>query len=269
MKKILLSLSLLASLGASAQVSNFTVGQTIPDFTVTDVDGVVHTLYEYCDAGQYVMLDFFFDTCPPCIATTPIFNELHETYGCNAGDLVCLSINDGTDSDAEVLAFEANFGGSFTHAPAVSADGNSTAVDNLFGIVAYPTYCLIAPDRTLAVADIWPIANLSSFTAALPASVQPQTCLLAVEENDGVSNVRMFPNPSTISTSVVFTLQYTQEVSAIVYNVLGEKVFEYYTSAASAGAQRLDINTTNFAKGSYLMQLQVGDTRTIETLIVQ
>ncbi|MFY8136841.1 MAG: TlpA family protein disulfide reductase, partial [Flavobacteriales bacterium] len=164
MKKILLSFGIIASLGASAQVNNFTVGEVIPDFTITDVDGVEHSLYEYCDNGQYVMLDFFFDTCPPCIQTTPIFNELHETYGCNGGDLVCLSVNNGTDSDAEVLAFEENYGGTYSHSPAISADGGSTAVDDLFGISAYPTYCLIGPDRTLVNADIWPISSLASFT---------------------------------------------------------------------------------------------------------
>jgi thiol-disulfide isomerase/thioredoxin len=270
MKKFLLSFGIIASLGASAQVNNFSVGDVIPDFTVTDVDGVEHSLYEYCDNGQYVMLDFFFDTCPPCIQTTPIFNQLHETYGCNGGDLVCLSINDGTDSDAEVLAFEENHGGSYAHSPAVSADGGSTAVDNLFGITAYPTYCLIGPDRTLVNADIWPISSLASFTNVLPSDIQPQPCsIVNVEEQKEISNLRLFPNPANENTTLTFTLANAQPVVAAVYNVLGERVFEFNSGTASAGVQRIDINTSEFANGSYVIQLQVGTSRTSQTLIVQ
>ena len=269
MKKILLSFGIIASLSASAQVNNFSVGDVIPDFTITDVDGVEHSLYEYCDNGQYVMLDFFFDTCPPCIQTTPIFNQLHETYGCNGGDLVCLSVNNGTDSDAEVLAFEENYGGTYSHSPAISADGGSTAVDDLFGISAYPTYCLIGPNRTLVNADIWPISSLASFTDVLPNDIQPQACALTVEENNEVTNVRLFPNPANENTTLTFTLTSAQPVVAAVYNVLGERVFEFNNGTAAAGVQRLDINTSEFANGSYVIQLQVGATRTSQTLIVQ
>lgn len=30
-----------------------------PDFTITDVEGNEHHLYEYLDAGKYVLIDFW------------------------------------------------------------------------------------------------------------------------------------------------------------------------------------------------------------------
>jgi hypothetical protein len=92
---------------------------------------------------------------------------------------------------------------------------------------------------------------------------------LTVEENNEVTNVRLFPNPANENTTLTFTLTSAQQVVATVYNVLGERVFEFNNGTASAGVQRVDINTSEFANGSYVIQLQVGATRTSQTLIVQ
>ncbi len=40
------------------------VGSKAPDFTLTDVDGKVHTLSEYTAAGQIVVLEWFNPDCP-------------------------------------------------------------------------------------------------------------------------------------------------------------------------------------------------------------
>ena len=123
MKKITsLFLILLFSIVTLAQTNNYNVGDVVDDFTVIDTNGNTWNLYDLTSQGKYVYLDFFFDTCGPCQTTTPIFNEFHDTYGCNQGNLFMLSVNNGTDSDAEVIAFENAFGGDFTHAPAVSAE---------------------------------------------------------------------------------------------------------------------------------------------------
>lgn len=51
---------LLSSLSLRAQLA--------PDFTVTDIDGQVHHLYDdYLIHGKTVMIKIFFTTCPPVI----------------------------------------------------------------------------------------------------------------------------------------------------------------------------------------------------------
>ena len=52
-----------------SQVGGFSVGQTVSDFTVTDVHGNTHTLSSITASGQWVLIDFFFTTCPPCQST--------------------------------------------------------------------------------------------------------------------------------------------------------------------------------------------------------
>ena len=76
MLKTLLSAALLTGAAFSFGQSTIANGTTVNNFTVTDTDGNEHDLYTITASGKYVFLDFFFDTCPPCQSTTPIFNEI-------------------------------------------------------------------------------------------------------------------------------------------------------------------------------------------------
>ena len=156
MKKILLTLVLaLGLLSANAQ-TNLT---TAVDFTVTDVHGEIHNLFSILDGGQHVILDFFFTTCGPCIASVPTLNQSFTDYGCNLGEVFYISIDAG-DTDAEVLQYEYDYGGLL---PAVSGiDGGGDAVNTAYGIGAYPTVVLIAPDYTIIEQDIYPVINITS-----------------------------------------------------------------------------------------------------------
>ena len=53
MKKITSLLMLLLTTLIFAQTTNYNVGDIVDDFTVTDIFGVEHNLYEYADASAY------------------------------------------------------------------------------------------------------------------------------------------------------------------------------------------------------------------------
>ncbi len=126
------------------------------DFTVTDTEGNQYNLFSILDDGYYVCIDFFYTTCGPCQQTAPKVSEAYEYFGCNTGDVIFLGIDTG-DSDAEVIQFDETFGVTY---PAVSGiDGGGTAVCGTYGITAYPTVILIAPDHNIVEQDIWPIAT--------------------------------------------------------------------------------------------------------------
>jgi thiol-disulfide isomerase/thioredoxin len=268
MKRIVLStlIACATTFGLNAQIQGYTVGQTVADFTVTDTDGNTHTLSTYTNAGKWVVLDFFFVDCPPCQATAPIFNELHEKYGCNSADLVCISVNTGQDTDADVQGFEATHGGSFSHAPAISGDGGSSAVNTAFNPTAYPTYCLIGADMKLKNADIWPLANVGSFETAFSSagfSPAPTACsAVASTEELTLTDAQIFPNPSAGNVSVRFNNAVSSDVTIEVTNMVGQIVYSSSTSSV-AGSNAYDLNLADLNDGQYIVKIDNGQTQTI------
>jgi thiol-disulfide isomerase/thioredoxin len=263
MKKITFILCLLTYV-VNAQVDGYNVGDVVDDFTVTDVEGVEHNLYTYLAAGKHVYLDFFFDTCGPCQTTTPIFNEFHDKYGCNDGAVVMISVNNGSDSDAEVIAFENSFGGPFNHAPAISADGGAGAVDSNFDIVAYPTYCLIGPDMTLLESDIWPLTGVETFEATFPAGFNPpvMSCSLGVTDANSTLDFVIYPTVSNGSEINIVLNEYA-DTDVNVYDVMGRRVF--YNNFSQKNIQF----SLNAVSGSYFVNIASENSSVTKTIIIK
>ena len=166
--------------------TNLTVAQ---DFTSVDVHGDSHTLFNYLDSGKYVVLDFFFTTCGPCINSVPTINDAFTAFGCNTGEVIFLSIDNG-DTDAEVIQYEADYG---CLPPAISGDeGGGDSINSAYGIGAYPTVVLIAPDKTISEQDIWPVSGLEA--ALLNANISQNSCtvIVSVPELNIQNNDKIF-----------------------------------------------------------------------------
>ena len=266
MKKItLFAVALLISTLSYSQAGNYNVGDIVNDFTVTDTDGVEHNLYSITAEGKYVFLDFFFDTCPPCQTTTPLFNEFYDKYGCNEGVIYCLSVNNGSDSNAEVIAFKEQYGGPFNHAPAASAEGGSGAVDADFGIVAYPTFVLINPNNEIINTDIWPISGVSTFENALPAGVDPQpmACTLSVDELVFMDSITVYPNPVTSQGNLTITLPEAIPADIVIYNTLGQQVYQEAFDTANISLP------INLGTGMYVVKVVTAYGTTNQSIIVR
>ena len=166
---------------------------TAVDFTVTDVHGEVYNLFSILNDGKHVIVDFFFTTCPPCVASVPILNQSFLDYGCNTGEVFYISMDAG-DTDAQVLQYENDYGGLL---PSVSGiDGGGDVVNSAYGINAYPTVILISPNHTILEQDIYPVTNI---TSALPnAGLNMAPCdtgnTVSVEELtlETINNNKMF-----------------------------------------------------------------------------
>lgn len=256
-RSLLASLAVAAAFLLNAQATNYPNGSLVADFTVTDTDGNVHNLYTYTAQGKYVILDFFFDTCPPCQATSQYFSQLYQTYGCNSGNLICIAMNNGTDTNAEVDAYEAAYGGSWAHPPAIGIEGGCTPVDNAFGVNAYPTYCLIGPDNLMKQQDIWPISNMSTFVAAFPAghNIAPMSCLVGIGETAALPSFTAYPVP----TSGMVTLELPAEMRGLLQAEVSDAAGRVVFSAPINGNSIAQLDLSALADGRYLLRVTAGD----------
>lgn len=267
MKKLLLFAAILSLPAlATAQVSNYTVGDVVDDFTVTDTAGNEHNLYDITASGKYVFLDFFFVDCVPCQTWQPTYNELYDKYGCNQGEIYCLSINSGIDNDAEVIAYEETYGGPFNHAPAVSNEGGSAAVDDNFGVIAYPTFCLINPNNEIINTDIWPLTGVETFEAAFPEGFDPEpmecTPLGTNDFNQSLS-VSLYPNPIPANGMLSIHLEEAQSSTLTIYSVTGRNL-----CSAKFDAQEIQI-PINLASGTYFLSIEGQNGSVKKTFVVE
>ena len=257
MKKFLFSIICVVAFTFSSlgQAQNYNPGDMVNDFTIVDVYGKTHNLYAYLAQGKYVIMDFFFDTCGPCQNYQPTFNEFYDKYGCNSGDVICLTVNNGSDNDAEVIAYENTYGGPFHHAPAISSEGGSGAVDQDFGVQAYPTTVVIKPDSTLLVNDIWPVSGVATLEGVFPGgAITPKACnIVSLNEKEAV-NFSVYPNPAQENITIDISKANGGEYSVEIYNMIGQIV-----KTAELDALTTVLSVSELPKGQYSVHVSDAD----------
>ncbi len=252
---------LLLPLCSFSQTQNYPIGSTVPNFSVTDTEGGTHDLYAYTAAGKHVMLDFFFYNCAPCQANAPAFSELYQTYGCNDGDLICISINDGSDSEALAEQFGVDFGGDFAHPPTIGpTDG--AELTSTFGVSAFPTFCLIGTDNKIKDDDIWPLSNgMASLVASFPpgSQIQPSACVVGMSESAVSGSLAAFPSPTSGPIAISMDLQRSTTGTISIHDALGQVVFTADLGTLPRGASNRTMDLGSLADGQYVLSIHTGD----------
>ena len=145
MKKIyLFLLAICFSFSSFSQTGMLDGTGYAPDFTVTDINGTSHTLYNYLDSGFVVVLELLSTTCGHCIAYAPGTENSYQTNGpngSNAARFLGLEVNASTDS-ADIANFMLTYGVTFPIANDVSPVGIN------YQLYYTPSYFVVYPDSS-------------------------------------------------------------------------------------------------------------------------
>lgn len=160
----------LVSTAAFAQPANRFIA---PDFTLTDMNGQSHRLYDYLDNDVTVILDMWATWCGPCIGSIPGLEKIWEEHGFSATG----------DSTVMILSLESD-GNTSNEAATVAQYGIATPVfntghtiSNLYPFSAYPTFFVVCPDRNWHMrvggigSDPAPLYDLGGDCMPLPNTV--------------------------------------------------------------------------------------------------
>jgi len=126
-----------------------------PDFTVTTNKGQELSLYaDYLDKGTTVVLELFWEGCPPCNAFAPFLGDLYKDWGngMDSVEFIALDVME-IETDENVTIFQERHGHTW---PGVSAEGGSLEAltgftDGTYGrYLGTPTIVVVAPDGTVS-----------------------------------------------------------------------------------------------------------------------
>ena len=118
------------------------LGKQVPDLTFTGFDGKQSRLSQV--RARYILLDFWFSSCGPCIAAIPELCEMRAKYRSRGFEILGLNIDEfpeGRDKGRRLLAdYEADW-------PQAAGLSVRDLVKRRFRIPGFPTYLLLDGNR--------------------------------------------------------------------------------------------------------------------------
>ncbi len=121
------------------------LGEQIPDFQFTDLDGKTHQFREF--KGRYVLLDFWGTWCGPCRAELPNLEKAYQQF--RGRKFVVLGMDDDRDV-AKARALLQEKGVTF---PQSTGDMGNDLVYKRFRVNRFPTAVLIDPSGKIVSLD--------------------------------------------------------------------------------------------------------------------
>ncbi len=178
MNKLILPLMLWSSI-LLAQLPN---GSIAPDFTVTDINGNTHRLYDYLNQDKVVILDFSATWCGPCWSyhNSAALKTFYNQFGPNGTDEAMVIFMEGDTRTNTACLYgptgcnNSTVGNWVANTPYPIVDLPNTTVTGAYRIAFYPTVYGIYPNRVLTELKAVPAATLANYLANEPAPATEQ-----------------------------------------------------------------------------------------------
>lgn len=233
---------LISAVGFSQQVGN-----TAPNFTLTDTDDQPFTLTDF--KGKVVAVFLFGYSCSSCQAIAPtVQSKLADAFK-DDEDFVIVGVDTWNGSKSQVQNFKSNTNINFRALQQGSTMANSwgTTYDRIViidkeGRMAFKGGGLVSSHINDAV------------TAVQTALANTQTSIFNIKSQQAA--ISIFPNPVSSLATVELNLEESEIVSLSVYNLSGKKVLDLTQTRLTSGNNSVSFNVESLKTGIHFLQIK-------------
>ncbi len=251
--------------------SNSMFAQTAPNFTLKDLDGKTHNLYEYLDQGKTVFLDISATWCQPCwdFHKRGDLKDVYNQLGPDGTDEVVVLFLEG-DDQTNKACLEGNTSsctGNGTKGdwvtgvpyPIIDDAGSvKSEYESALGFHGYPQYYVICPDKD-AKQMVW--NDMASFDLDMFKKYQQQNCKALSDAEISVDKnllTNVYPNPSSGDFIVSISSKYSIQAEMKIIGVTGQAVWSS-NFKLTKGINEIPVEASSLEFGSYVLQIKSAD----------
>lgn len=223
MKKLLLSTAFIAGIsGLNAQTP---AGTVVNNFTLTDINGTSHSLFNYLDQGKMVVIDVSATWCGPCWGyhNTGALNDFYNQYGPTGTNqaMVFFVEGDPTTTSADLNGTGTNTQGNWVageNMPIIDLTSAASFENSGMSIDYFPEMYVICPNRVILASGVagamGTVSNLASYLGQCPPPASQPIDVAALSykgslvhcEGSYTPKVQIQNNGTTALTSATITI---------------------------------------------------------------
>jgi hypothetical protein len=248
-KLLLVLLTVVSSTSAFAQMG------TATDFTITDIEGNTHHLYDILDQGYVVVLDASATWCGTCwsVHQNHTLNDLNTQKGPNGTNEVRVIFY---EADASTTTADLNGTGSNTYGdwvtgtnfPIVDESSPLSLNGSVYWPLGFPTISVIRPGDREIIADVWN-QSLAGMVSAVDNAIATDPASIGsdfITEN----GITSYPNPTVDMLNVNLGSVADQIDGLSVRNIMGQEVMNISTS----GQTLVKLSMEFLTSGAYILE---------------
>ncbi|MDQ3192541.1 MAG: redoxin domain-containing protein [Bacteroidota bacterium] len=225
--------------------------QSAPDFTFTDTDGKQWNLYTELNNGKTILLDFFYVNCTPCQTYTPEIVQINNDYGQGEQKLIVWGISD-RDNNQSIKQFDTSLNVNYS---SCGIEGGGDTITSLFmswfPFVAWPTYAVICPDKSVN----WNVPKSQDFPEIRAAIDSCPDLTNIKREINPSAPYKVYPIPSIDKLNIQSVISGTAVIS--IYEMTSGKRIIFLEK--NFIGETLSISLADLKAGLYTLAIETKD----------
>ena len=240
-------------LGLALTITSFTcVAQTTAmNYNFIDCAGNPQSIFADLDAGKALIIEYFMTSCSPCITAGATleamkadlmaeFPGMIKGYAFGFSDTYnCTTVNNWVTTNGIT---------------SIPADSGALQVA-YYGGMGMPTIVILGGGTSHTVLGAPYLSYTTSDTATMATDIRNFLNGTGIKENNLISNINLYPNPSNEQVRLTFELKEISTVKIELFDISGRLVSTIAEKKNQVGEIVETINTNLFSEGSYLIQI--------------